>query len=105
MRLATRLLLPCSLLAAVLTVAAAGPDDPTPEQRVRDFVAAFNARDLDALAALADPDVQWLSVDGPRVAIESDGVAALRRAASKATGAPSRRPAASWSGCRPPARA
>ena len=49
-----------------------------PEKRVREFTEAFNARDIDAMLAMADENVQWLIVDGAKVSIETEGKAALR---------------------------
>jgi hypothetical protein len=49
-----------------------------PEQQVRAFVEAFNARDIDVMLALADENVQWLIVDGAKVSVETEGKAALR---------------------------
>lgn len=49
-----------------------------PETRVREFIEAFNARDIDAMLELTDENVQWLSVDGTKVSVETQGKAALR---------------------------
>ncbi|MGX5913770.1 nuclear transport factor 2 family protein [Aliidiomarina sp. Khilg15.8] len=48
--------------------------------RVNEFVAAFNAQDSDAMAELVADDVQWLSVDGEEILVETDGKAALTSA-------------------------
>lgn len=48
------------------------------EKRVREFVEAFNARNVDAMLELADESVQWLIVEGPKVSVETEGKAALR---------------------------
>lgn len=45
---------------------------------MREFVEAFNARDIDVMLALADENVQWLIVDGAKVSVETEGKAALR---------------------------
>lgn len=70
------------LLAAGLAVAAAfaSPHPPQTDHAatVRNFVAAFNARDIDAMLALATDDVEWASVDGAKVGIETAGKDALR---------------------------
>jgi hypothetical protein len=72
------------MIAAVSTmfplIAGAAPPDPAPtrEQQVRAFVAAFNERDLDRMLALADEKIQWLSVDGAKLAVETEGKAALK---------------------------
>lgn len=49
------------------------------EKRVRDFVEAFNARNIDLMLELVDENLQWLSVDGAKVSIETQGKAALRQ--------------------------
>jgi len=49
-----------------------------PEQQVRAFVEAFNARDIDLMIAMADENIQWLMVDGAKVSVETEGKAALR---------------------------
>ena len=49
-----------------------------PEKQVRAFIEAFNARDIDLMLALADENVQWLSVDGAKISVETEGKAALR---------------------------
>lgn len=48
------------------------------ETAVRRFVDAFNARDIDAMLAAADDGIEWASVDGSKVTIETAGKAALR---------------------------
>lgn len=40
---------------------------------VADYVDAYNARDLEAMAGLMHPDIQWLSVDGASTEIVADG--------------------------------
>lgn len=51
-------------------------DDP--EGRVRDFVVAFNARQADRMMTLVTDGVQWISVDGAKLSVETEGKAALR---------------------------
>jgi hypothetical protein len=69
------------LLAVAVAVLVASEHQVTSsveqERRVRAFVAAFNARDIDAMLALADDNIQWLSVNGPKVTIETEGKLAL----------------------------
>lgn len=66
-------------LAVAVLVASEHPVSSSVEQekRVRAFVAAFNARDTDAMLALVDENIQWLNVDGPKVTIETEGKVAL----------------------------
>lgn len=58
------------------------PETASPEQQVRAFVAAFNARDLDALLAGADEGIEWLSIDGAKISVETQGREALRQSLS-----------------------
>jgi hypothetical protein len=48
------------------------------EARVQEFVAAFNSRNIDAMLALVDENLQWLSISGAKITIETDGKNALR---------------------------
>jgi hypothetical protein len=73
------------LLAIVVAVAAAmspasslAQSKTAQETRVREFVAAFNTRSIDAMLEAADYNVQWLNVDGAKVSIEAEGKKALR---------------------------
>ena len=72
-----------SLLALVLTVCAglvSGAPSGAAESRelITSYVDHFNSRDLDALLALAHEDVEWLSVNGAEVTVETRGKEALR---------------------------
>ena len=49
------------------------------EKLVRDFVEAFNARNIDLMLQLVDENVQWLNVNGVKVSIETEGKDALRQ--------------------------
>ena len=49
------------------------------ESQVRDFVAAFNDRNLDSMLSMADENIQWLSIDGAKITVETEGKAALRK--------------------------
>lgn len=48
------------------------------EQRVRDYVSAFNQRDLDTMLSMVSDDIQWLNVAGDKITIETSGKAKLR---------------------------
>jgi hypothetical protein len=48
------------------------------EALVLRFVDAFNAHDVEAMAAIADDGIQWVTIDGARVSVETDGKTALR---------------------------
>ena len=49
-----------------------------PENRVREFVEAFNARKIDLMIEMTAEKIQWMIIDGAKVTIETDGRAALR---------------------------
>lgn len=79
-RLAARLApaLAALALAAVTSTAAGAQSSPADSTEVvRRFVDAFNAREPDALLALAHPEVEWLSVSGSEIAVETRGREAL----------------------------
>jgi len=61
-------------LALAITFQAPAPA----ERQVRVFVDAFNQRNIDGMLALAADGIQWLSVDGPKIAVETEGKDALR---------------------------
>jgi uncharacterized protein (TIGR02246 family) len=68
------------VLAAVLSFG--GVDaNPQPDLSavVRDFVAAFNAREPERMLALATDDVEWVNVEGAGVSVEAAGKDALRK--------------------------
>lgn len=72
------LLFMCAVVAAFWAPAAfAGEPEPRQVQVVKDFVAAFNSHDSGAMANLVTEDVQWLSVDGDEVSVETEGKGAL----------------------------
>ncbi len=52
---------------------------PTPQEAVvRQFVEAFNRKDLDGLLALADTGISWISVIGDSTRVEVHGQPGLR---------------------------
>ena len=54
-------------------------ETPKPnEQRVRDYVSAFNKQDVDTMLGMVSDDIQWLSVAGDKVTVETQGKAKLR---------------------------
>jgi uncharacterized protein (TIGR02246 family) len=67
------------ILALSLALGQAVPAQPDHAATVRRFVDAFNARDIDAMLALATDDVEWLSVDGAKISVETSGKDALRK--------------------------
>ena len=48
------------------------------EQKVKDYVAAYNRRDIDAMLNMVSEDIQWLSVDGDKITVETKGKGPLR---------------------------
>ena len=48
------------------------------EQRVRDYVAAFNEQNIDSMLSMATDDIQWLMVVGDKITVETQGKAQLR---------------------------
>jgi len=71
------------MLVMVALVSASSTRGPSAgieqEKLVRDFVQAFNARDIEHMLQLADENVQWLIVSGAKVSIETEGKTALRQ--------------------------
>ncbi|WP_290653160.1 nuclear transport factor 2 family protein [Idiomarina sp.] len=51
-------------------------------QQVERFVAAFNAHDAEKMAQYVTEDVQWLSVSGDKISIETSGKENLVKAMS-----------------------
>ncbi len=66
-----------ALLAFALAASACAQ---SPEEVVERYMAAYNAHDVDAMLELVDPGVQWLSVDGDRISVETEGAKALAEA-------------------------
>ena len=64
------------LFAAAAAIPTTGAVDPT--VAVERFVAAFNAHDVDAMAALVTADVEWVTVDGSQLRVEAAGRRALQ---------------------------
>jgi hypothetical protein len=52
------------------------------EKTVKNFVAAFNAQDTEAMSKLVTEDVQWLSISADKISVETEGKSALRSAMS-----------------------
>lgn len=75
--------LPMSLLFLAVAVVALAVSEHSvtssveQEKRVHEFVAAFNARNIGGMLELVDENVQWLSINGPRITIETEGKSAL----------------------------
>lgn len=70
------LFLMCSVLLASAALAQeAGPDFG---KRVRDFVAASNRHDVDAMIAATEPEFRWIQIVGDRATVEVAGHSDLR---------------------------
>jgi hypothetical protein len=65
--------------ASAQTVASVAPRDTNPIAVVRAYVAAFNAKNLDAMMARVSPELVWLNVTGDSTTIGGRGVDAFRR--------------------------
>lgn len=65
------------VVAAPLSLPAQTPQQSN-EQRVRDYVAAFNKREIDSMLRMVSDDIQWLSVAGDKITVETQGKARLR---------------------------
>ncbi len=65
--------------APAQAVAMVAPRDTSPIAVVRAYVAAFNAKDLDAMMAHVSPGMVWLNVEGDSVTVGGRGVDAFQR--------------------------
>lgn len=59
--------------------AAVSPRDTMPISVVREYVAAFNAKDLDAMMGAVAPEFVWMSVSGDSLTDVGRGVDAFRQ--------------------------
>ena len=71
-----RFLLALSLL--MLSIGASAQDASPNAKTVRDFVAASNRHDVDAMLAMAEEDFRWIQVVGDRASTEVVGHVDLR---------------------------
>ncbi len=80
MKRLTMLLLVCAVcfLSSDSTALCRATSDNAHEKLVRDFVAAFNARELDSMLSMVNEKVQWLNLNGSNVSVEAEGKSALR---------------------------
>lgn len=67
-------------LAAALVLAAATAAAQSPYEVVERYMAAYNDHDVEAMLELVHPDVQWLTIDGDRIRVETDGADDLAEA-------------------------
>jgi len=68
-----------TLLLCAWATAAFAQEAKSNDSLVRDHVAAFNARDIDAMLAKVTDDIVWMNVSGKAVSVESEGKEALRK--------------------------
>jgi hypothetical protein len=66
------------LLFVATPVSVAAEAQNTNEQRVRDYVSAFNKRAIDTMLSMVSDDIQWLSVEADKITVETQGKARLR---------------------------
>jgi len=71
----------CLLSVALLSgcIDAIDPESAVPKSIVMEHVRAFNAGDVDAMAKMQHPEIQWLSVSGNNVSLEVNGRAQLSK--------------------------
>lgn len=70
-------LLSLGLLAGC--VDALDPESAVPKSIVMEHVRAFNAGNVEGMAKMQHPDIQWLSVKGNAVSVEVNGRAELKK--------------------------
>jgi hypothetical protein len=69
----------CGSQATAQGVAPAAPRDTSPIAVIRGYVAAFNAKDLDAMMAHVAPTFVWLNVGGDSTTVGGRGTGAFRQ--------------------------
>ncbi len=67
------------MLCAWVATSAFAQEAKSNEARVRDYIAAFNARNIDAMLLMVTDDITWLNVSDKTVSVESEGKEALRK--------------------------
>lgn len=76
------LLIPIYVIAAHFLSAceaARSPQNAVPKSIISEHVRAFNAGDVEAMAKMQHPDIEWLSVSGSNISIEVAGRDALAK--------------------------
>lgn len=68
------------VFAALLALGSPPSWAQSPDEIVERYMAAYNDHDVEAMLELVHPDIQWLSVDGDQVSVETDGAEALAEA-------------------------
>ena len=70
------------LLSICLLTACAdarAPQNAIPKSIIQEHVRAFNAGDVEAMAKMQHPDIEWLSVTGKQVSVQVAGREALAK--------------------------
>ena len=71
------------IVAAIFGLSAVQASANDQEKQVRAFIEAFNTRNLDKMVEAVDDGIQWLSVDGAKISVETEGKKALRESMEK----------------------
>lgn len=71
---------PRACLPLVLLMVSSLAWGQSPREVVERYLAAYNDHDVAAVLELAHPDIQWLSIKGDRVRVETEGAEALGKA-------------------------
>ena len=77
MKMRNPLVLPAVLHLLVSSAAFAAEPPKSNEQLVRDYVSAFNKHEPDTMLSMVSEDIQWLSVVGDKLTVETQGKAKL----------------------------
>jgi len=69
-------------IALLILTACADPRAPehaVPKSIISEHIRAFNAGDVEAMAEMQHPDIEWLSVSGTKLSVEVSGREALSK--------------------------
>jgi hypothetical protein len=69
-----------SLTLFSLLISMPGLTNPGYSEQVKKFIDAFNSHDSKLMSQYVTDDVQWLSIDGDMISVETNGKAALIKA-------------------------
>lgn len=70
------------LILLLIVLTASSVRAQTPGEVVERYMEAYNRHDVEAMLDLVVPEVQWLSIDGDRIRVETEGARALGEAMS-----------------------
>lgn len=68
------------LILLLIVPAASSVRAQSPGEVVDRYMEAYNRHDVEAMLDLVGPEVQWLSIDGDRIRVETEGARALGEA-------------------------